>query len=228
MLVFTGTDRLMHFLWEAYEDPGHKYHNCFLEHFRKIDAIIGEISKKLTSDDLLIILSDHGFERLDKDVYINYFLQQEEFLKFQAGQKPNVQNLDSSSKAFALDPARIYINTKGKYPGGSVNPADKEKVIKSLEDIFSSWEIEGKSPIKRIYRKQEVYSGPFLDAAPDLILMANQNFNLKSSLNTSSVASKGIFTGKHTFSDAFILVNDQNLAKTLPENPDVSCLKRLL
>jgi len=65
MLVFTGTDRLLHFLWNAYEDASHKYHDAFLDHFRRIDAEIGEIASRLTENDQLVIHSDHGFERLD-------------------------------------------------------------------------------------------------------------------------------------------------------------------
>ena len=68
MLVFTATDRLMHFLWDVYEDKDHKYHNLFLEHFRKIDQAVGEINARLNDDDLLIMHSDHGFERLGKDI----------------------------------------------------------------------------------------------------------------------------------------------------------------
>ena len=35
-LPFTGTDRLMHFLWDAYAEEGHKHHGFFLEHFKRI------------------------------------------------------------------------------------------------------------------------------------------------------------------------------------------------
>ncbi len=58
MFVFTGTDRLMHFLWDAYEDERHKYHQDFLAHFQKIDGTIGEITQNLNEDDLLFMLSD--------------------------------------------------------------------------------------------------------------------------------------------------------------------------
>jgi len=51
MLVFIGTDRLSHFLWDAYEDESHKYHSTFLEHFHQIDEV-----------------SDHGFELLEREV----------------------------------------------------------------------------------------------------------------------------------------------------------------
>ncbi|MFQ6052245.1 MAG: alkaline phosphatase family protein [Candidatus Hydrothermarchaeota archaeon] len=80
MLVFTGTDRLSHFLWDAYEDESHSYYSAFLNHFRQIDEVIGEISHRLSENDYLMILSDHGFESLDKHVNINYFLQEKGFL----------------------------------------------------------------------------------------------------------------------------------------------------
>jgi predicted AlkP superfamily phosphohydrolase/phosphomutase len=47
MIVFTTTDRLAHFLWEAYEDEGHPYHSAFLAHLRKIDQAIGELAAGL-------------------------------------------------------------------------------------------------------------------------------------------------------------------------------------
>jgi len=50
VLVFTGTDRLAHFLWDAYEDGSHRYREPFLNHFQQIDEVIGEIgSLKITS-----------------------------------------------------------------------------------------------------------------------------------------------------------------------------------
>ncbi len=221
MLIFTGTDRLMHFLWEAYEDRSHKYHNAFLDHFKRIDQVIGEIQTKLKDSDRLIILSDHGFEGLDKDIYINYFLSQENFLNFQSGKEPSLANLDYSSKAFSLDPARIYIHSKGKYPQGSVSLADRGKVIKDLTEAFYSLSLEGKKIIDKVYSKEEIYHGPFLDQAPDLVLMSKPRFNLKSSFNFSKLASKGPFSGKHTFADAFLLINHSETAAVLPDSLNV-------
>ncbi|MHC4621620.1 MAG: alkaline phosphatase family protein, partial [Planctomycetota bacterium] len=82
MFTFTGTDRLMHFLFAAYEDQSHKYHEGFLNHFRRIDQAIGNIVAKLSENDALIMLSDHGFEKLETDVYVNHLLGSEGFLSF--------------------------------------------------------------------------------------------------------------------------------------------------
>ena len=221
MLVFTGTDRLMHFLWDAYEDPSHKHHDFFLDHFRKIDEAIGEIASKLTAEDRLIILSDHGFEKLEKDVYVNHLLASTGLLSFEPGADPKPVNMASATKAFALDPARIYINQKGKFPAGSIAQADKSTCLADLEQLFSSLEIDGKKVIKHIYRKQDIYAGPCLDAAPDMVLLAETGFNLKGAMASKQLAAKGLFTGKHTYPDAFLLINNKDLTAELPNQPCV-------
>jgi len=66
--VITGTDRLHHFLWSAYEDENHVFHQKFLDYYRQIDKLINKISssfRELTDSlDGLFLLSDHGFTRI--------------------------------------------------------------------------------------------------------------------------------------------------------------------
>ncbi|MEW6095977.1 MAG: alkaline phosphatase family protein [bacterium] len=221
MLVFTGTDRLMHFLWQAYENSSNPYHRDFLDHLHKIDEVIGEIAIELSDEDLLIILSDHGFERLDKEVYVNYPLKSEGFLKLKKSSSQSfLSKIDYSTKAFALDPGRIYINLKGKYPNGSVSLEDREKVIRDLEELFNSLEIENNKVIKGIYRKEQIYSGTFMDKAPDLVLVADCGFNLKGKLDdNTNLFDKGIFEGKHTKDNAFLLIRNQRCE--IPDSPKV-------
>jgi len=221
MLVFTGTDRLMHFLWSAYEDAEHEHHDFFLEHFRKIDAAVGEICSKLADDDIVMILSDHGFERLDTEVYINRLLMDEGFLSFKPGCDPGLGNICPKTRAFALDPARIYVNRKTKYPEGRVEEGDIESCLQDLEQLFASLEIGGRKVIKHIYRKEEIYGGPYLDEASELILIAEKGFNLKGSMASPTLTGKGPFTGKHTYEDAFVIVSSKEAADSLPEKPSV-------
>ena len=228
MFVFTGTDRLMHFLWDAYQDENHRFHREFNDYFRRIDEIIGEITYKMADEDNLIMLSDHGFEKLEKDVYINCILEREGFLKFStshSGEKTssevNFSHIDYGTRAFALDPARIYINLKDRYPKGDTSFRDKEYVLRDLEDLFKNLEINSKPVIKHIYRKEEIYRGPYLEWAPDLVLVGDEGFNLKASLSSQDIYSKGIFTGKHNQHDAFLLVNKKCGNDIIPEYPNV-------
>jgi predicted AlkP superfamily phosphohydrolase/phosphomutase len=206
MLIFTGTDRLMHFLWAAYADEKHQYHELFVDHFRKIDVVVGEIAADLNENDTLVMLSDHGFEGLETEFYVNNLLKEKGLLKFNPGTEPNLTNIAYGSKAFALDPARVFVNLKGKYPEGSVLPEDRESVLDELTAVFSEFEIDSKKAIKHIYRKEDVYSGPYLDEAADLILIAESGVNLKGAMGSPQITGKGPFTGKHTLDDAFLLI----------------------
>ena len=228
MLVFTSTDRLMHFLWNAYEDADHKYHNLFLEHFRKIDRVIGEIVDKSNDEDLLIIHSDHGFERLEHDVYINYLLRQEGFLQFKDTQDIALDNIDYGTKAFALDPARIYLNLKGRYPRGTVDQADMTEILERLEKLFSSLRINGRRVIRDIYRKEVLYTGTYIENAPDMVLVGAEGFNLRANIKAENLSDKGIFDGKHTQDTAFLMIRGLSNTTFVPNIPVIFDIKTIV
>ncbi|MFX0132356.1 MAG: alkaline phosphatase family protein [Candidatus Hodarchaeota archaeon] len=222
MLVFTGTDRLSHFLWDAYEDENHEYHTAFLEHFRQIDDVIGEIADELNEDDLLLILSDHGFELLEKEVNINYILRENRFLNLKPDAKRGYADIDRDTRAFALEPARIYLNLESKFPRGSVKKNEYDILIEDLISIFKALELNGKKIIKNIFRKEEIYRGPFLNQAPDLVLIPDRGFDLKASLKATELYTESIFKGKHTQHDAFLLVNKSLEKNAIPDKLTVS------
>jgi len=222
MLVFTGVDRLAHFLWHAYEDPLHEYHGVFLEHLQRIDEVIGEIVQELDDGDALIMLSDHGFETLEKDIYVNFLLQEEGLLQFEEGHPAHFRHIGNGTRAFALDPGRIYVHLKGKYPRGCVDPADREAVMRDVEDLLSSLEVDGRLVMRRVYRKEEIYAGPYLDRAADLVPVADTGFNLRPSLKAGQLWGKDQRTGKHSQHDAFLLVKGEGSEEIVPEKPTVA------
>jgi predicted AlkP superfamily phosphohydrolase/phosphomutase len=222
MLVFTGTDRLAHFLWDAYEDEEHRYHTAFLNHLHQIDQVIGEIAQRVADEDVLILLSDHGFEALESDVYVNFFLREQGFLKVERDPPRRLQDMAQETLAFALDPGRIYVNLQGKYPQGSVLPQDLESVLEDLANALNALEINGKKVVRRLYRKEELYEGPWFDRAPDLVVLANEGFNLRGSLQARQLYGKGAFTGKHSQADAFLIVRGTHGLEATPDHPCVS------
>jgi predicted AlkP superfamily phosphohydrolase/phosphomutase len=227
MLVFTGTDRLMHFLWDAYEDENNIYHDKFLEHFKKIDKVIGEIASRMGKEDILIMLSDHGFEKLELDIYINYVLKKEGFLQFKDSQDHDFSNIGHSTKAFALDPARIYINLKDKYPDGGVDILERDRILQDLILLFKELELNGNKVIKDVYRKEDIYKGEYFDSAPDLVLLGNKGFNLKGNIKANKLYDKAIFTGKHSYDNAFFMLKGNNNC-LLPDNLAVYDVKRII
>jgi len=222
MLVFTETDRLSHFLWDAYEDEAHPFHSAFLDVFRRIDEIVGEVAARLRDEDLLVLLSDHGFERAASDLNINACLEDNGFLKLRPESRRNLANIDEGTKAFALDPSRIYIHSKAKYPRGSVADQDRDRIREDLAELFGALEFEGGRAIQGIHYKEEIYRGPFVDRAPDIVLIPGYGVNLKAGLQADRVFDKSAFAGKHTQPDAFLLINKALDDKELPDRLSVA------
>jgi predicted AlkP superfamily phosphohydrolase/phosphomutase len=225
MIVFTGSDRLGHFLWDAYEDSNHEYHSEFLRYFEIIDDEIGNINNQLREEDALIMLSDHGMESVKTNVNINRYLAEEGFCSLDNDPKKNYNNIKEGTKAFALDPARIYLNKEGRFPRGHIKKNQEARLKDELIDLFSQLKMNGSPVIKRIYDKKEIYHGPYMDNAPDLILQSNSGFNLKGSVLKKEIFDKDIFTGKHTQEDAFLYLRGD---ADLPDNLSVENVLNLI
>lgn len=226
MIVFTGSDRLEHFLWHAYEDETHEYHKKFLEFFVKVDECIKDIGERLGKSDGLIMLSDHGMEKTTHNVNINCYLEEKGFLTRGTNPKRGYSNIQEGTKAFALDPGRIYINKRGKYPSGGVNPQEEKGLLQELTSMFESLAKDGTNVIKKVYAKDEIYHGQYTEYAPDLVLLPGKGFNLKGGILPERVFDTDVLSGKHTQEDAFLYVKSDDV--TVPEYPSVEDVVPLL
>jgi predicted AlkP superfamily phosphohydrolase/phosphomutase len=74
----------------------------------------------------------------------------------------------------------VSLNLKGREPQGIVDPKDFEKVRDELAQSLADFRDPdtGRAPIGKIYRKEEVLSGAFLDTAPDLLLVPAKEYSL--------------------------------------------------
>jgi predicted AlkP superfamily phosphohydrolase/phosphomutase len=67
----------------------------------------------------------------------------------------------------------IYVNLKGRDPKGIVSPgAEYEKVRSRIIDAFSTLvdPATGDRAATRVWRREEIYEGPWVDWAPDLVI----------------------------------------------------------
>jgi predicted AlkP superfamily phosphohydrolase/phosphomutase len=88
----------------------------------------------------------------------------------------SLSNIDwGNTKAYCYElitcSSGIWINLKGARPQGTVEPGtDYERLMQFLtEKLYELRDpVTGKQLIKRVYRKEEIYRGPFLSQAPDL------------------------------------------------------------
>ena len=222
MLVFTGSDRLEHFLWNAYENKDHEYHEQFLQYFRRIDEIIGEISQQLTEDDSLIMVSDHGMEQIKVNVNINTYLQEQGFI--QLGNKPEkkYRNMQPETQAFAMEPARIYLHKNKRFPKGTVSSDQEKKIVDDLVEALSSLTYNGKKVIRKVCKRDDIYHGPFVENAPDLVLLPNSGFSLRGGIGKQQLfEDPDIIVGMHTQQDAFLYVHGKENKDLIPRQPTV-------
>lgn len=73
---------------------------------------------------------------------------------------------------------QIYINLKGREPFGVVPPEEyevvREKIKRELENVVDPE--TGEKVIFKIFKKEEIYSGKYLEDAPDLICLPNKGY----------------------------------------------------
>ncbi len=206
--VVTGTDRLHHFLWQAVEDESHPHYSNVLDYYRKIDSLLLHIVlsfRKITGgDEGLYLLSDHGFCGIVQEVYLNAWLEKEGFLKFMTEAPRGLEEIAAETVAFALDPNRIYLNVKGRFPSGAVQETERQTIKDELTRKLERLEYNGRKVIRRVFETREVYHGPLLSSAPDLIALAEPGFDLKGSVKKKEVFGRTNLQGMHTWDDAFI------------------------
>jgi len=74
----------------------------------------------------------------------------------------------------------VSVNLKGREPNGTVEQRDYEKVRDEVAEALGAFRDPetGAGPIGKIYRKEEVLKGRFLDTAPDLLLVPAPLYSL--------------------------------------------------
>jgi predicted AlkP superfamily phosphohydrolase/phosphomutase len=85
----------------------------------------------------------------------------------------------SQSKAYSFGRhlGSIYVNVKGREPQGIVEPgAEYEAVRDEIERLAYDFcdPRTGRKLIGQVLRREEIYSGPYLEQAPDLILRPSE------------------------------------------------------
>jgi predicted AlkP superfamily phosphohydrolase/phosphomutase len=204
IFCITETDRLHHFFFD--EVGTHSFERVY----RMIDQIISDLysaaKKRWDEEFLFVILSDHGFSPLKREVNLNAYLKQCGLLQLDLS-KEYYEKISAGTDAFAMDPGRIYIHDKKRFPLGTIRPDQvgvaREKLKKTLFGLRND---EGNPVIASIFEKEEIYKGPYLNDAPDLVCIPNPGFDLKGNMRKEEIFTKDIFTGMHTWENATLIL----------------------
>jgi predicted AlkP superfamily phosphohydrolase/phosphomutase len=202
--VFDATDRIQHMFWRYLEDghpaargrdPGEHKH-AIRELYKRNDALVGEVMNKLQKGDVLMVLSDHGFSSFRRGVNLNAWLLREGYLTLKNGADGSAEWLRdvdwSRTKAYCLGLTGMFLNVRGREEQGIVAPgadaqALKAEIMRKLKGLRDEDKTE--VGIREAFDPATLYSGPYLENGPDLIIGYNAGYR------TSWDCASGVISG---------------------------------
>ncbi|WP_336134889.1 alkaline phosphatase family protein [Natronomonas amylolytica] len=209
--VFMTTDRVNHFLFKHYTQDG-EYKQEFLDFYEKVDRYLGELRDMLDDETTMIVASDHGFTQLDHEVKCNVWLEENDWLSYEDDDHDSLGDISDETTAYSLIPGRFYINLEGREPRGSVPEDDYEEVRAELKAELEELEgPDGRKVADRVVTKEKAFRGDHDDIAPDLVVIPNHGFDLKSGFSGGNkVFDTGPRNGMHSFDNACLFVDDDD------------------
>ncbi|HDP94132.1 MAG TPA: hypothetical protein ENN40_02095 [Candidatus Aminicenantes bacterium] len=227
MFTVTGTDRLHHFFFDAWNRNDHPRHKDFVDYYMELDKVLGELLMEARRHKPLewLILSDHGFESLVTEVNINPLLREWGYAMPEAADAEGMRLPVSHSHAFALDPGRIYLNTRNRFPSGRVEPREKKRLMDELTTGFCGFHFNNRPVIRAVHRAEEIYGLPLRHRGPDLVLEGMPGFDLKAGFSRQSAFHSDRFRGTHRRDNAFISCSQPGL---IPRNPTIFQVRNVI
>jgi len=191
--VFDATDRIQHMFWRyleedhpaarGIENPEHA--NAIEELYLHNDELVGKVLGRLRDGDVLMVLSDHGFESFRRGVNLNAWLLEHGYLKLKQGSDGSsewLRDVDwSQTRAYAVGLTGMFLNLKEREAHGIVAPGEeaaalKAELIAKLNGLRD--EEEDEVGINELFDAAAIYNGPYMGNAPDLLVGYNAGYRV--------------------------------------------------
>ncbi|HJH29874.1 MAG TPA: hypothetical protein C5S50_01020 [Methanosarcinaceae archaeon] len=241
--VFIGTDRIQHIYWDQDE---------LLKYYKYIDTFLGEVVEKIERQAEkinLFIVSDHGFNQINKTVDINKLLYAHKFLVLKKDQSLNKKivfkiGINKSNaiefikkmgllKLYKRLPNKVNDFISKQIPGETniVTDISKEnsraysngfgtvfftsndgndEIINKIQNLKDPE--NGRNVIKEIHIKRDLFSGRFIDEAPDAVLIPCEGYKLSKNSSDEVISNETFEKADHEI-DGILLAY----------GPDIKC-----
>ncbi len=181
--VDIGLDRMHHGFWNYFDkqhvqyEPGNPYENAIPDYYLWLDQQIGAALELLDNETVVLVVSDHGAQRLDGGFAINEWLIREGLLVLD--EYPNTLTpFDklkvnwSKTKVWSEGGyyARIFFNVQGREPNGVIHADQYESFQNEMKARLESLTDDKGQPMKSpVFKPRELYRS-VRNVAPDLIV----------------------------------------------------------
>ena len=201
--VFDATDRIQHMFWR-YTEQGHpaaaglesaEHRDAITKLYQHNDALVGRVIDRLRDGDVLMVISDHGFSSFRRGVNLNSWLRSEGYLTLKAGADGTsewLRDVDwQATKAYCLGLTGMFFNLRGREREGIVAPgaeaaALKAEIIAKLNGLRDG--DRGETGIREVFDTATLYTGPYLENAPELLIGYNAGYRTSWDCATGVVA----------------------------------------
>jgi len=160
---------------------------------------------------LINFLIKHDIFKLRKKGQIRRIIQRNDWVQ--------VYGIDwAKTRAYVFnDSSGIHINLMGREPKGIVKPGReyeelREEITARLKELVDP--VDNEKILTEVYKREDLYFGPFLDEAPDIILsIKNRSYRVKGGLEKQAKSIKSFFedpdwksgSGTHRMNGIFMM-----------------------
>lgn len=181
--VDIGLDRVHHGFWSYFDrrhpryEPGNPYEDVIPDYYVLLDQQIGETVDLLGPDTVVLIVSDHGAQRLDGGFAVNEWLVREGLLVLNEYPK-EITGFDrlnvnwKKTKVWSEGGyyARVFFNVEGREPQGVIPASCYESFQDEMRARFEALPDDKGEPLASlVFKPQEIYRHT-RNVAPDLIV----------------------------------------------------------
>lgn len=181
--VDIGLDRVHHGFWDCYDRqhrhyrPGNPYEQVIPDYYLWLDEQIGAALELLDKDTVVLVVSDHGAQRLDGGFAVNEWLVREGLLVLDempremtpfAKVKVNWAKTRVWSEGGYY--ARVFFNLEGREPRGVIPASQYESFQEEMKQRFLALTDDRGHPLNSlVFKPQEIYRH-VRNVAPDLVV----------------------------------------------------------
>jgi predicted AlkP superfamily phosphohydrolase/phosphomutase len=181
--VEIGLDRIHHGFWKHHDplhrqhEPGSPWRTVVYDYYKYLDEEIGKTLELIEDDTAVLVVSDHGAQRLDGGFCVNEWLYREGLLVLKekpSGPTPFAPSLVDWSRTKVWSEggyyARVFFNVQGREPQGIIPPSEYEQFLCDMKARFEALPDDRGQPMGNlVFRPQEIYKH-LRKVPPDLLV----------------------------------------------------------
>jgi len=181
--VEIGVDRVHHGFWKFHDPqhrqyvPGNVYESLIWDYYKYVDEEIGNILELLDDDTNVLVVSDHGAQRLEGGFCVNEWLRREGLLVLKehvTKPTPFSSSLVDWKRTRVWSEggyyARVFFNVEGREPEGTVRESEYDDLIAEMTGRFQALRDDRGEPMgSLVFQPRDIYQ-QVRNVAPDLIV----------------------------------------------------------